>query len=154
MKKYNDINSCSFKRRYIAFYIDAFICINIILFAIIPALTLADLFSIEVTDTFVNVFTIFMVILFILLMTIKDFPFKNGSIGKKIMKMKIIDINTKQKPSSLKLMLSNFCFLNFGVIDYFVAKDSLDNRTLAEIVTSTAIVEKDWKPVEEKEEWE
>ena len=47
---------------------------------------------------------------------IKDFLFKNGSLGKKMMKCRVIDSKTGEKPKPIKLLLRNLLQIDTSLI--------------------------------------
>lgn len=71
----------------------------------------------------------------------KDFIFKEGSIGNKIMKIQIIDIHTGKKPRKLKLMARNIFFPSC-YLEFFCAYIRLDRKTVSDLMTDTRVVYK------------
>lgn len=73
---------------------------------------------------------------------IKDFLFKNGSLGKKMMKCKVIDSKTGEKPKPIKLLLRNLLQIDTSliIIGIIFSAKRLDSRTLADIITKTDVI--------------
>ena len=73
---------------------------------------------------------------------IKDFLFKNGSLGKKMMKCRVIDSKTGEKPKPIKLLLRNLLQIDTHliIIGIIFSATRLDSRTLADIITGTDVI--------------
>lgn len=73
---------------------------------------------------------------------IKDFLFKNGSLGKKMMKCRVIDSKTGEKPKPIKLLLRNLLQIDtlLIIIGIIFSATRLDSRTLADIITGTDVI--------------
>ena len=69
----------------------------------------------------------------------KDLFFKNGSIAKKILKVKVIDSTTGERPTIKKLILRNI-FFPVKLIDLIVSCRRLDSLTLGDLITRTRVV--------------
>ncbi len=72
-------------------------------------------------------------------MVLWGFILDEGSIGKKICKMKVLDIKTRKKPNCLKLLLVNI--FSFGRRGFFNLDNRLDRRTLIERLTKCSVVD-------------
>ena len=77
--------------------------------------------------------------MFVCFFAIKDVVTECGSLGKKIMRIKIIDIDSHQKPHMWKLIVSSLLSL-LVPIDYIIYKYSLNKFTLSDSLTSTTII--------------
>ncbi len=96
------------------------------------------------TEKFMNIEPLFFVFDIFLSIIILGFIFKEGSIGKKILKMKVVDIKTGKKPNFFKLFLVNF----YSCANFFVGLEkTLDRRTCIErlVKCSTVDLEEMWE---------
>lgn len=69
----------------------------------------------------------------------KDLTFSCGSIGCKIMKIKIVDQESGLRPTKKQLILRGFFFMVYPIDLIFVYK-RLDNLSLSDIVTNTRVI--------------
>lgn len=77
--------------------------------------------------------------LFALLLLILKDVFKNGSIGKRIMKLEIIDSKTQEKALLTKRILRNVTWvLSFIEVIFLIASD----KRIGDRITGTEVVEK------------
>ena len=96
------------------------------------------------TEKFINIEPLFFVFDIFLSIIILGFVFKKGSIGKKVFKIKVVDIKTGRKPNFLKLFLVNF----YSSANFFIGLErSLDRRTYIErlLKCSTVDLEEMWE---------
>ena len=72
----------------------------------------------------------------------KDFLFKNGSLAKKAMKVKVIDAQTGERPSKKKLILRNIFYITplTTVVNLAFCFKRLDNLSLGDLITKTRVV--------------
>ncbi len=112
---------------------------------LIVLLTISDIFLLNIMESEDSVKTL----VYILYLgtekpyaLIKDFLFKNGSLGKKMMKCRVIDSKTGEKPKPIKLLLRNLLQIDtlFIIIGIIVSYKRLDSRTLADIITKTDVI--------------
>ncbi len=73
-----------------------------------------------------------------LLFAIKDLPYREGSLGKKICKLEVLDLNNERLSSSIKI-LRNLLILIWPVELILLL---LFNRRLGDIIFRTKVVEK------------
>ena len=97
-------------------------------------------FIFKPTEKFTNIEPLFFVLDIFLSIIILGFIFKEGSPGKKIFKMRVVDIKTGKKPNFLKLFLVNF----YSCGNFFVwSEKSLDRRTYIERLVKCSTVDLD-----------
>ncbi|MBQ7906882.1 MAG: RDD family protein [Clostridia bacterium] len=128
----NEVEKAPFIKRAIAYIIDALICFLLFLTGLVIFLC--------VTNGKQNLNELALVICMfapIIYLGYKDFIFKGASIGKKLMRIKVIDKKTLDCPTKIRLTFRTVLALDFLVNSaiYFIYKESL-----SEIVTSTLVV--------------
>ena len=146
LRGYKQLENVTVSKRMKAYFID-------LAFAIIVAMLLALLISVvlyliskiihnELYDLIVDIGYEVCLILAILLYPIfKDIIFTDGSIGYKIMKIKVLDQKTNLPPIKKKLILKGL-FFYVHVIDFIFSAIRLDRLSLSDIITDTRVVYK------------
>lgn len=138
--------NCLYKDRIKIELIDFFsfyLTYTVTIFSITTVLLIiSDVFSVNISDAPERIAVILYLITEKPYALIKDFLFKNGSLGKKKMKCKVIDSKTGEKPKAIKLVLRNLLQIDtlFIIIGIIMSYKRLDSRTLADIVTKTDVV--------------
>ena len=70
----------------------------------------------------------------------KELFFPCGSIGYKLLKFKVVDLENDQKPTNKKMLIRGLIFAIFPMIDIIVSAVRLDRRTLTDIITKTRVI--------------
>ena len=125
-------------KRIGAFFIDFIIIaliydIPFIIFVMLPMLQGNNISNVIMPRTFLCVFFAFILLVF------KD-VFKNGSLGKKIMKLKIIDSETKENASFGKRILRNITWILswIEIIVYLASNKRIGDRLAKTDVVSNS----------------
>lgn len=124
-------------KRIVAGIIDFFIIaliyeIPFAIFIMLPLITG------QISSDIVITRTIYCTLFALLLLILKD-VLKNGSIGKKIMKLEIIDSKTQEKALLTKRILRNVTWvLNFIEVIFLIASD----KRIGDRIAETEVVEK------------
>ena len=133
--------SSTFIKRAVAFIIDW----NLIFIICFTILLSGPNFDVEYLArpsirmfSFYNV--IFGLLSFILFPLIKDILFRNASLGKVIMGLRVVDAETGTPPSLINLILRNvtFYFPPIGMISYFAN----GGKTLGDMIAKTTVISK------------
>lgn len=80
-------------RRIVAFYIDILVYGFVIIMVVVPLLML--IFNLFVGDIVRNVFVNVFYIIFFIIFSFKDLLYKNASVGKKILHLKVVTDDSK-----------------------------------------------------------
>ena len=134
-------------RRIIAFTIDwcLIFAISITLFFLGPRFDL-NYFRYPSVEMFSAYGVILGILSFILLPLLKDCLFKNASFGKWLLRLKIVDKTTQNKPKIEKLLLRNITFY-FPFIELaFLLFNKGD--TIGDIITQTTVIHRNGKAVD------
>lgn len=111
----------------IDFFIVSFIGLGLFFMAV-------ELFNITNKELYNILEFIWMSLLFV----IKDLPYREGSLGKKICKLEVLNLNNKRLSNSIKI-LRNFMILIWPVELILLV---LFNKRLGDIIFKTKVVEK------------
>ena len=141
--------SCTFGKRLKSYFIDIAVMFPIfIILMTIAVILLAEIARIQPQfDLYNYVNIVATIFLFIIFPAIKDIPFKEGSLGNKIMHIEVVDMKTGKKPKKIKLFIRNIFFLNI-ILDCIFSKFRLDRRTLGDLISNTRTV---YKEIQTKE---
>lgn len=140
------VNGCSIKKRVFSFIIDCFIgflfmvtlSVSLLLFEFL----VAEIFSLPVeSPIFITIAEVVAILSYFSYFIFCDFVLKCGSIGKKLVGIKVIDIETQKKPKALRLIISSLLFMLFGVVNFIVMRSSLNRQALSDIITSTVVID-------------
>ena len=124
------------KRRIIALSIDAFVSLVVSTPILILMLLICD-YVIQINTVVIEKIYI---AAFMLIFSFKDIVFKNGSIGKKLLSIRIVCKNTYEIPSKKTMILRGFITIILYIINafYLIVK----GETLADKLLKTNIEEK------------
>ena len=135
--------SCEFSKRRKAVIID-FIIASVIFFCF-----LAIYISVKTPNitkgTENTIIRLLLLASYFILPLFKDFVFKNGSIGNKIMKIKIIDDVTKENPKKRQLFVRSVFFILEQLLLWRFFYETFDMRSIGDIVAKTRVVDKNWE---------
>lgn len=129
-----EIIGCPFGKRVGAGFLDLLFFI-LALFPLLLVTLVCDAYLLGENSQFTNIWIIFD-ILFVLILN--GAIFKEGSLGRKIKKIWLIDIKTKKKPNFMKLLLLNI--VSMGSYSKF-SKTRIDRRSLLEVLLNCSTVE-------------
>ena len=140
------IRNCDFRDRLNLYQIDFFCCLVVAMVSFVSFCVYVGVYDIiikpekEKTEwLFYLLFYGSLLIGFWIYPIFKDLVFENGSLAKKIKKVKIIDEKTLEKPSVKKLILRNILYPLYP-INLIFCKKRMDNRTLADIIFKTRVI--------------
>lgn len=136
--------NCTFGKRLKSYFIDIAVMFPIfIILMTIVVILLAEIARIQPQfDPYKYVNIAAAVLLFIIHPAIKDIPFKEGSVGNKVMHIEIVDMKTGEKPKKIKLFIRNIFFVN-TILDCVFSVFRLDRRTLGDLISNTRTVYKE-----------
>lgn len=142
--------NCTFGKRLKSYFIDIAVMFPIfIILMTIVLILLAEIAHIQPQfDPYKYGNIVAIIFLFILYPAIKDVPFKEGSVGNKVMHIEILDMKTGEKPKKIKLFIRNIFFVNM-ILEYIFSAFRLDRRTLGDLISNTRTV---YKETSEKNE--
>ena len=141
--------NCTLGKRLKSYFIDVAVMFPFfIIIMTIVAILFAEIARIQPQfDPYKYVNIAAAVLLFIIHPAIKDIPFKEGSLGNKIMHIEVVDMKTGKKPKKIKLFIRNIFFLNI-ILDCIFSTFRLDRRTLGDLISNTRTV---YKEIQTKE---
>ena len=123
------------KRRIIALSIDAFVSLVVSTPILILTLWISD--YVQINE---NVLEKIYIASFMIIFSLKDVVFKYGSIGKKLLSIRIVYKNTYENPSKKTLVLRGFITILLYVVNTFYL--FIKGETLADRLLKTNIEEK------------
>lgn len=122
------------KKRLAAYLIDFAVCL-------IPAVLALFLIRIPFFWTFPNHILLFVDVWMLVYITLRDYLFPNGTLGKQICKLTIIDTDTLGVPSTKQLIVKN---LYINILDFPFLMFS--KRSFGERITRTTVVCSSYNP--------
>lgn len=137
----------SFQIRLKAFLLDGLFsivfCIFNIFIVVIILGTLSNLFKLdyEIYDRIPFLERIICYLTLGAYFIFKDLFTKNGSFGNKIMKIKVVNSQSLERPNNKKLVLKGMISFFTSFVDIAFCKYRLDNRSLSDVVSKTRVIE-------------
>ncbi len=118
-------------------------CIFHIFIAVIILGVLSDLFKLDykIYDRIPFLDRIICYLTFGAYFVFKDLFTKNGSFGNKIMKIKVVNCQSLERPNNKKLVLRGLISFYTSFVDIVFCKYRLDNRSLSDVVSKTQVIE-------------
>ena len=131
-----DMIGCSCEKRVGASMLD----LLFVILALIPLVAVSSIISaclFEEGNKLID--DIFVIIDIIFVYAFNGVVFEEGSLGRKIKKIRLIDIKTKKKPNVFKLLILND--LTTGCFYYYLPKRRKDQRTFWELVFGCSTID-------------
>ena len=129
-----EMTGCPFGKRVGAGFLDLLFFI-LAIFPLLLGTLILDAYLLGRNSQFTSIWII-LDILFVLILN--GVIFKEGSLGRKIKKIRLIDIRTKKKPNFIKLLLLNI--VSMGNYSKF-PKTRIDRRSLLEVLLNCSTIE-------------
>ena len=122
-------------KRIGAFFIDIYI-ISFLLIII----TIILAFLVDSCEIGIDNYNSFITGVYIILIVLKDIPFKR-SLGKRILKLKIVKTRTTDSPSIISIILRNITFLIFPIEAILFVIIYKGNSRLGDLLAKTEVIE-------------